>query len=210
MLNRNSTMIPSPACRPRNKAAAHDEMPAWLREGRTGEATAPKCSPALDDRRRAAPPTLEGSLARARRTPYAPAASYRVMMRPTASCHPASRAARSRSPIFETKRSPEEHSSASSSVLSQKPVDSPASIAAPQAVLSVTAGRRTLPHDDIEHIIFKCGVEHLLDLAIQSMDLVDEEHIAVFEVGEDGRKIPWTGDGRAACGSKWIGEILRR
>ena len=33
------------------------------------------------------------------------------------------------------------------------------------------------------------GIEHLLDRARETMDLVDEEHVAVVEVGEDRREV---------------------
>lgn len=54
-----------------------------------------------------------------------------------------------------------------------------------------------LPYHDIEHEIFQCGIEDLFDHAIQTMNLIDEEHIALFEVGKDRRKIACALDSRA-------------
>ena len=50
-------------------------------------------------------------------------------------------------------------------------------------------GRRTLAHDDVELEVLHGRVEDLLDRAGQAMDLVDEQHVAVVELGEDGGQV---------------------
>ncbi len=49
--------------------------------------------------------------------------------------------------------------------------------------------RRALADDDVELEVFHRRVEHLLDRAREAMDLVDEEHVTVVEVGEDRREV---------------------
>ena len=51
------------------------------------------------------------------------------------------------------------------------------------------ARRRPLPDDEVELEVLHRGIEHLLDLARQAVDLVDEEHVAALEVGEDRREV---------------------
>ena len=45
--------------------------------------------------------------------------------------------------------------------------------------------RRPLADDDVELEVLHRRIEHLLDDTVQAMDLVDEEHVAALEVGED-------------------------
>ena len=47
------------------------------------------------------------------------------------------------------------------------------------------ARRRALADDDVELEVLHRGVQHLLDGAREAVDLVDEQHVAVVEVGED-------------------------
>ena len=49
--------------------------------------------------------------------------------------------------------------------------------------------RRTLADDDVELEVLHRRVEDLLDGARQAVDLVDEQHVAVVELGEDGRQV---------------------
>src|SRR5262249_28645370 len=47
------------------------------------------------------------------------------------------------------------------------------------------ARRRPLPDDDVEPEVLERRVQDLLDGAVQAVDLVDEEHVARLERGED-------------------------
>src|SRR5438067_1184490 len=47
------------------------------------------------------------------------------------------------------------------------------------------ARRRSLTDHDVEPEILERGIEDLLDRAVQSMDLVDEQNVVSFEAGED-------------------------
>lgn len=60
------------------------------------------------------------------------------------------------------------------------------------------ACRRPLPHHDVEGEVLERRVQHLFDHAVQAMDLVDEQDIALLEVREDGRQIARALDGGAA------------
>src|SRR5262249_44260612 len=51
------------------------------------------------------------------------------------------------------------------------------------------AGCRPLPDDEIELKIFHRRIEHLLHRGAQAMDLIDEEHVALFQIGEKRCKI---------------------
>ncbi len=52
--------------------------------------------------------------------------------------------------------------------------------------------RRTLADDDVELEVLHRRVEDLLDDARQSVDLVDEQHVAVAELGEDRGQVAGT------------------
>ena len=49
--------------------------------------------------------------------------------------------------------------------------------------------RRALADHDVELEVLHRRVEHLFDRARQAVDLVDEQHVAVVEVGEDGGEV---------------------
>ena len=49
--------------------------------------------------------------------------------------------------------------------------------------------RRPLPDHEVELEVLHRRIERLLDDAVQAMDLVDEEHVAALEVGEDRREV---------------------
>ena len=46
-------------------------------------------------------------------------------------------------------------------------------------------GRRSLAQHDVDPEVLHCGVENLLDGPGQAVDLVDEQHVAVLEFGQD-------------------------
>src|SRR3990172_8202498 len=50
-------------------------------------------------------------------------------------------------------------------------------------------GRRSLAHDDVEPEVLERGIQDLLDRVVEAMDLVDEEHVARLEPGEDRRHV---------------------
>ena len=49
--------------------------------------------------------------------------------------------------------------------------------------------RRPLADHDIERSIFHRGIEDFLDHRAEPVNFVDKQDIAVFEVGEQGRKV---------------------
>ncbi len=51
------------------------------------------------------------------------------------------------------------------------------------------AGGRPLAHQDVELEVLHGRVEHLFDRPGQPVDLVDEQHVAVLELGEDGGQV---------------------
>ncbi len=63
------------------------------------------------------------------------------------------------------------------------------------------ARRRPLPDHDVERVVLHRRVEDLLDRAVQAVDLVDEEHVALLQRGEDRGQVTGTldrGSGRVA------------
>ena len=73
-------------------------------------------------------------------------------------------------------------------------VMSPERVVAPTSVNGVSVifterAARSLADDEIELEILHRGIEDFLDRRIEAMDLVDEENIARFEIGEDRGKI---------------------
>ena len=59
------------------------------------------------------------------------------------------------------------------------------------------ASGRPFPDDEVELEIFHRRIEDFLDGRIEAMDLVDEEHVALLEIGEQGSEIAGLGDNRA-------------
>ena len=60
------------------------------------------------------------------------------------------------------------------------------------------AARRGAAADHhVEREVLHGGVEHLFDAARQAVDLVDEEHIVLFQRGEDAGEVAHAMDGRA-------------
>ena len=87
-------------------------------------------------------------------------------------------------------------------------VSRPARVVAPTSVnfgrsILHRARRRPLADDEVELEILHRRIEDFLDRRGQAMDLVDEEHVALFEVGQQRREIAGLGDHRARrwCGS---------
>ena len=56
------------------------------------------------------------------------------------------------------------------------------------------ARRRPLADDQIELEVLHGGIEDFLDRGVEPVDLVDEQHVALFQVGEQRRKIAGLGD----------------
>ncbi len=71
------------------------------------------------------------------------------------------------------------------------------------------ARRRSLADDEVELEILHRGIEHLLDRGTEAMDLVDEEHVALFEIGEKCREIAGLGDHGTRGGAKADAELAR-
>ena len=55
------------------------------------------------------------------------------------------------------------------------------------------AGRRALADQDVEAAVLHGRVEHLLDGSVQAVDLVDEQHVAVLQVGEQRGQVAGPG-----------------
>src|SRR6266511_831137 len=70
------------------------------------------------------------------------------------------------------------------------------------------ARRRALPHDDVEPEILERRVEDLLDGAVQPVDLVDEEHVALLEAREDRRHVAFPLDRGAGDGTDADAELV--
>ena len=63
-------------------------------------------------------------------------------------------------------------------------------------------GRRALADHQIERAVLHRRVEHFLDRGLEPVDLVDEQHVAVLEIGEEGCEIARLGDDRAGGGAE--------
>ena len=59
------------------------------------------------------------------------------------------------------------------------------------------ARRRAFADHDVQREVFHRRIQHFLDRAPQAMNLVDEEHIACFEIGQNRGQIAGSLDGRA-------------
>src|SRR4029079_385452 len=58
------------------------------------------------------------------------------------------------------------------------------------------ARRRALADDEVELEILHGGIENFLHRRIEPVDLVDEQDVAVFEIGEQRREVAGPGDHR--------------
>ena len=59
-------------------------------------------------------------------------------------------------------------------------------------------GAGALADHDIQRVVLQRRVEHLFHLPGQAVDLVDEEHVALLQIGQQGGKVAGLLDGRAA------------
>ena len=53
----------------------------------------------------------------------------------------------------------------------------------------VGARRRPLPDDDVKLVVLQRRVQQLLQRRLQAVDFVDEQHLPLAQVGEDGRQV---------------------
>src|SRR6185295_2562641 len=72
------------------------------------------------------------------------------------------------------------------------------------------AGRRPLADHQVERAVLHRRVEHLLDRRSEAVDLVDEQDVAVLEVGEQRREIAGLGDYRARSGAEADAHLARQ
>ena len=68
---------------------------------------------------------------------------------------------------------------------------------------------RPLADDDVEEEVLHRRVEHLLDLVVETMDLVHEEDVVLAQVGEDGREVAGALDGRPGGGVQLGAHLVR-
>ena len=64
------------------------------------------------------------------------------------------------------------------------------------------ARRRPLADDEVELEVLHRRIEDFLDRRIEPVDLVDEQHVALFEIGEQRGEIAGLGDHRAGGGAE--------
>ena len=58
-------------------------------------------------------------------------------------------------------------------------------------------GTGALAHDDVQSVILHSGIENFLHGAVQTVDLVHEQDVALVQVGQQGRQVAGLFDGRA-------------
>ena len=68
---------------------------------------------------------------------------------------------------------------------------------------------RSLADDQVELKVLHRRIENFLDRRIEPMDFVDEQHIALFEIGEQSREIAGFGDDRPRRGAEVDAELAR-
>ena len=90
----------------------------------------------------------------------------------------------------------------------------PARVVAPTSVngaRSILTERAAGPFadDEVELEILHRRIEDFLDRRIQPVDLVDEEHVARFEIGEERGQVAGLGDHRARGGAEVDAELAR-
>ena len=71
------------------------------------------------------------------------------------------------------------------------------------------ARRRPLADDEVELEILHRRIEHFLDRRVEAVDLVDEQHVALFEIGEQRREIARLGDDGAGGGLEVDAQLAR-
>ena len=71
------------------------------------------------------------------------------------------------------------------------------------------ARRRPLADDQVELKVLHRRIEDFLDRRIEPVDLVDEQHVALFEIGEQRREVAGLGDHRSRGGAEVHAELAR-
>ena len=71
------------------------------------------------------------------------------------------------------------------------------------------ARRRPLADDQVELVILHRRIEDFLDRRIEAVDLVDEQHVALLEIGEQRGEVAGLGDHRAGGGAEIDAELAR-
>ena len=71
------------------------------------------------------------------------------------------------------------------------------------------ARRRSFADHQVERAVLHRRIEHLLDRRIEAVDLVDEQDVAVLEIGEQRGEIARLGDHRAGGGAKADAHLAR-
>ena len=71
------------------------------------------------------------------------------------------------------------------------------------------ARRRPLADDEVELVVLHGRIEDLLHRRIEAVDLVDEQHVAVFEVGQQRGQVAGLGDHRARGGAEADAQLAR-
>ena len=71
------------------------------------------------------------------------------------------------------------------------------------------ARRRSLADDEVELKVLHRRIEDFLDRRIEPVDLVDEQHVAVFEIGEECCEVASLGDHRAGRCAEIHAELAR-
>ena len=71
------------------------------------------------------------------------------------------------------------------------------------------ARRRPLADDQVELEILHRRIEHLLDRGLQAVDLVDEQHVARLQIGQDRGEVAGALDHRAGGGAEADAEFAR-
>ena len=69
--------------------------------------------------------------------------------------------------------------------------------------------RRPLANDQIELKVLHGGIENFLDRWIEPVDLIDEQNVAVFEIGQQRGEVAGLGDDRAGGRAKVHSELAR-
>ena len=70
------------------------------------------------------------------------------------------------------------------------------------------AGGRAFADDDVEFVIFHRGVEDFFDDAAEAVDFVNEQDVAVLEIGEDAGEVAGAFDGGAGGDAKISAEFV--
>ncbi len=98
-------------------------------------------------------------------------------------------------------------------VISPERVVAPTRVKGCSAILTERAAR-AFADDEIEFEILHRRIEDFLDRGIEAVNLVDEQHVARFEIGEDGGQIAGLGQhrprGRAEVDTEFARHDLRQ